>query len=285
MIAPTVIRCSSLSGYPDCGRRTAARVFRKLVEAMGFKLRETPQSIGASVGTGVHAGAALLLKEKMERGALPPLSAATDCAIQSIQESAKGGVLYDRETPALNIAEQQAVRMVHAYRETVAPKIEPIAVEERLEAQVTPTIILSGQSDTIAREPGAVRDLKTGKRRGNHKPQIGGYGLLERTHNRPVVKAVEDFLPRVSIKKPQPPGEEHRHDLAAAESAAMNVIHRMTEDLNTFMHGSDELRIRPGDPWAFPANPSSMLCSAKWCPAHGTQFCVEHQKQEETDSE
>jgi hypothetical protein len=36
----------------------------------------------------------------------------------------------------------------------------------------------------------------------------------------------------------------------------------------------------PGDPWAFAANPSSMLCSAKFCPAYGSDFCTEHMKKD-----
>lgn len=43
-----VIRASSLSGYADCPRRSAARMFRREIIAAGFDLRETPPGIGAA---------------------------------------------------------------------------------------------------------------------------------------------------------------------------------------------------------------------------------------------
>jgi hypothetical protein len=49
------------------------------------------------------------------------------------------------------------------------------------------------------------------------------------------------------------------------------------DHLTLFRQGDPGRYLLPGDPWAFPANPGSKLCSAKWCPAWGTTFCREHQ--------
>lgn len=280
--APTIIRSSSLSGYSDCARRAAAKLFRREVEAAGYTLRELPSGVGAAVGTGVHGGAAVILKEKAATGELPPIDVATDAAITELRRAAEPGITFDRETPALNEAEQQVVRMVRLYRAQIAPDVQPLIVEERLEAQVTPDLILSGQSDVIAREPGRVRDLKTGKARGNHKPQLGSYSLLARSNGINVTEAVEDFIPRAPLKKPQPDAQIIHHDLAAAETAAINVLRHIEDDLNTFRYGNAEGEVLPGDAWAFVANPSSKLCSAKFCPAYQTSFCREHMTTEET---
>ncbi len=280
-----VIRASSLSSYHDCPRRSATRMFRKEIEGMGYELRQLGQSIGALIGTAVHAAAALTLKAKAETGQIGPTDAATDCAIGTLRENAHDGALYDRETPGLNDAEQQAVRMTKAYRSHIAPGIQPLIVEERLEAQVTPSLVLSGQSDVIAREPGRVHDLKTGKRRGNHKPQIGAYSLLARTPGAAttegisITDAVEDFVQRVPLKKPQPTPEIHTYEVATAETAALNVLRHIEADLVAFRQGDEARGLLPGDPWSFPANPSSMLCSPKWCAAFGTDFCREHMKE------
>lgn len=271
----TIIRSSSLSGYADCPRRGATKLFRKEIEAAGFALREIPNNIGAAVGTGVHAGAALILLEKAATGTLPPESTATDAAVEALREQAAQGITYDRETPALNEAEQQAVRMVGVYRVQIAPAVEPLKVEERMEAQVTPDIVLSGQSDVIAREPGRIRDLKGGKSVGNHGPQIGSYSLLARSNGIDITEGVVDWIPRVPIKKPQPNAQTFRYDIAAAETAAVNVLRHIEGDVATFRAGDQDRGLLPGDPWAFLANPSSKLCSAKWCPAHGTAFCCE----------
>jgi hypothetical protein len=276
-----IVRASSLSGYADCPRRAAARMLRREVEAFGFRLREPPRSIGAAVGTAVHAAAAVTLKEKAASGTMPPADDARDAAVQSLRETtAAEGVMFDRDTPAIDAAETQALRMADAWRDHIAPQIEPVAVEERLEAEVAPGLVLSGQSDVIAREAGRVRDLKTGARRGHHRPQLGAYSLLARTHGVDVRAAAEDFVARVAVAKPQPTPETHTHDVAGAEVAALAVLRRIDADIRTFRNGDPESGVMPGDPWAFLANPSSMLCSEKWCPAHGTEFCREHRIKE-----
>jgi hypothetical protein len=154
--------------------------------------------------------------------------------------------------------------------------IEPVIVEERLEAQVEPGLTLAGHPDVVAVEPDAVHDLKTGIRRpANPAPQIGGYSLLSRSHGMKIEHATIDYIKRVPISQPQPGSMSIEYEVAAAETAASNILRAIVRDLDTFLHGDDQRRIRPGDPWAFQANPSSILCSARWCPAHGTSFCRE----------
>lgn len=280
------IRASSLSGYPDCPRRAASKLFRPAILAAGFVLRDLASSIGASVGTAVHAGAAMALKHKALHGDLGSESDANDRVVETLREEAAPGVQYDRETPELNTAEQQALRMTRVYRQSVAPSIEPILVEERLEAELRPGLVLTGQSDVIAREPGKVRDLKTGKKMGKHAPQIGSYSLLARSAGIEINEASIDFVQRVSMKKPQPDAVSAAVRVAEAETAAVNILRTIDADFLTFRKGDERLGLLPGDPWAFLANPNSMLCSAKWCPAHSggpNGFCREHADiQEET---
>jgi hypothetical protein len=276
----TFVRASALSGYPDCPRRGAARLFKPEILAAGFTLNETPRGIGATIGTAVHAGAALTLKEKMGHGSLAPISTVTDCAIESYREGAAEGILFDRETPASNVAEKQIVGMVSAYQRVIAPQIEPIIVEERLEAETDFGLILTGQSDVLAREPGKLRDLKTGKKRGNHRAQLGAYSLLSKSNGLDVNLACEDFVQRTTASKPQPEPVTYPHDLASAETAAISVLRHIAGDIKVFREGDREHGVLPGDPWAFAANPSSMLCSAKFCPAYGSDFCTEHMKKD-----
>ncbi len=285
MNAPTyasvLVRSSSLSGYPDCPRRAATKLFQREIEAAGYTLRTLPSNVGAAVGTGVHAAAALILKEKAANGNLPPLNVATDAAVEELRHAVDQGITWDKETPVQNEAELQVARMVQVYRHQIAPQVEPLIVEERLEAQVSPAIVLTGQSDVIAREPGRVRDLKGGKVMGMHAPQVGSYSLLARSNAIDVTDAVVDWIPRVPLKKPQPDATTYRYDVSIAETAAVNVLRHIESDLTTFRHGDPERHLLPGDPWAFVANPSSKLCSAKWCGAHGTAFCREHAAVEE----
>src|SRR5271170_1977387 len=99
MTEPTIIRCSALSGYPDCNRRGAARLFWREITAAGFRLRKTPRGIGAAVGTAVHRAAEFALSEKAHTGELPQASSATDAARDSLVEQLQYGEIgYDQTT-------------------------------------------------------------------------------------------------------------------------------------------------------------------------------------------
>jgi len=185
------------------------------------------------------------------------------------------GVLLDEATPKKEDGEVQARRQLAAYRTFVAPEIVPLLIEQRLDATFSPGIIVSGQADVLAREPGRLRDLKSGQRRPYCKPQIGIYALLARTWGHDVSETIEDWVPRAPIRHSQPRPVSFVHDLAAAESAGVAMLRHIERDVRTFEDGDPEFSIVAGDPWAFPANPSSMLCGERFCPAHGTEFCRE----------
>lgn len=276
----TTIRASSLSGYADCPRRSAARIFADDVRAAGYDIRILNAGIGAAVGTAVHAAAAEVLRHKLETGGdLPSVSDTEEVAVEALRAEidGAGGVEYDqRVTPNLNDGQIQAARMARVFRASVAPDIDPLTVEERLEARVSRDTVVSGQSDILARTPIALHDLKTGAKLGYHGPQIGAYSLLQRSHGLTVTAASIDYIPRVAAKKPQPDAQSIIYDLAACETAAVAVLAHMESDIRTFREGDARLRIQPGDAWSFPANPSSKLCSARFCPAFMTNFCREH---------
>jgi hypothetical protein len=277
---PIVIRASALSSYPDCNRRGAARLFRRELEAAGFRLRRLPRSIGAVIGSAVHGAAELTLNEKARTGELPPASVATDIAAESLTEAlTQGEVAFDGPSgPTHNRDEagKQTLSMARAYHRVVAPQVRPILVEHRLEAEVAEGLVLSGQPDVIAFEPHSLRDLKTGARSaGSHAPQIGAYSLLSRAHGLDIEIASVDFIRRVGAGKPQPDPVSNPVRVAEAETAATNILRHIEGDLRTFREGDPARRILPGDPWSFQANPASILCSPKWCPAFGTEFCHE----------
>jgi hypothetical protein len=271
-----VIRASYLSSYVDCPRRTAARIFAQDITAAGFNLRQVVQGIGAAIGTAVHKGAATILREKANLGRMPPPTLGFDAARDELRLLASEGIVYDDISHKLPEAETATLRMVASYRDELAPWIDPILVEERLEAKAGAGLMLSGQSDVIAREPGTVRDLKSGKGLGYHKPQLGGYSLLARARGLDIQRAVIDFVQRVSHRQEQPPPVSIEYDVDKAESVALNILRVMDNDIRTFRDGSVRREIAPGDPAAFMANPNSRLCSANWCAAWGTRFCVEH---------
>lgn len=282
---PDIIRVSSLTTYPECSRRSAAQMFRREIVAAGYKLRTLPRGIGAAAGTSVHKAAEVTLAEKAKGGSLPPLSVATDCAVETLKEEIKEGLEFDGIRGAsrnAGEAEHQVISMSSAYHRVVAPTIEPILIEERLEAEVAPGLILSGKPDLVAREPSGIHDLKSGAR-GNrsHNPQIGGYSLLVRSNAiADVETASVDFVQRVRPDKTQPDPVSHPVRIADAETAAANIVRHIAEDLRVFREGDDDRHLLPGDPWAFLANPNSVLCGERYCSAWGTDFCREWKPKE-----
>jgi len=162
----------------------------------------------------------------------------------------------------------------------LGPRLDPIMVEERLEAEIAPGLVLSGQPDIVAREPNAIRDLKTSARGiGNHNGQIGGYSLLARSHGFQIDEGIIDGIIRVPLSKPQPDPVSVRIAVARAEQTATTTIHSIAESLRVFREGDERRKLLPGDPAAFMANPMSTLCNPKYCPAHScgpNGFCREY---------
>ncbi len=262
-----LIRCSSLPAYDDCARRTAARLFHAEVIDAGFTLNKTAQNVGAAVGTATHAAVAYLLLEKMHTGNVSVNSSTIDCGNEALINATKHGVMWDDVTPTLSTGIKQVDRHVRTYANTIAREITPVAVEQELTLTTREGNTLSGHLDQSVN---GVRDLKTGKFRGGNIKQYGGYSLLLRGNGNESNSVVEDYIRRVSLQDNQPAPVSTAYDVNVAEQAAARLIQRIERDYAEF-------RVE-GDVQAFPANPTSMLCGPKFCPAWGTDFCREHKR-------
>lgn len=277
--AVKVIRPSSLPNFRDCARRAVAGLFRPLIVEAGYELKRVTISVGAHVGTAVHAGAAWSLEQKIASGTEDQgnEAEAIDTAQAAFHERAElEGCSTDDTTPTTSTAMEQIKRMVKVYRRTLGREIKPVAVENRLEADVGDGFIVSGQFDAVAREPGRLRDLKTGvKMPSGVGAQLGVYSMLRRTHGIDDIEELAvDYLPRVAIGKEQPPPTTVPLPLGISEQEAIETVGDLKTSWAEF-----ERRLKEGDrppEMAFRANPSSNLCSAKWCPAHSTRFCRSH---------
>ncbi|OFX12419.1 MAG: hypothetical protein A2516_10030 [Alphaproteobacteria bacterium RIFOXYD12_FULL_60_8] len=268
-VHPLVVRASSLTGYPDCPRRWAARHLAPEVKAQGYDLHHCPTSVGAVVGTATHAGATTLLTAKMRFGVATKgdQSEAVDRGETALHEEvAQTDCLWDATTASYPVAQSQVARQIRVYADKALPALNPIAVEERLDAAFSPEITLSGQVDLA--EDSVVDDLKTGTtQRANHA-QYGAYALLRRSHGFVIEHIKETFVQRVSLKKTQPDPVLTTHPVATCEQAALAVLKAIERDVLAF-RGSK-------DPWAFLPNPGSTLCSPTYCPAHGAAWCLAH---------
>lgn len=265
-----IIRPSSLPQWPDCGARTVARVYPKLIESAGFELRQVPPSVGASVGTGTHAAMLHAMTCRM-KGSEATRTELEGAAAAAFREDIKDGVVWDDTTRTEGAAIKQATRQAVAILQTVARDLQPVAVEEELDADIGDDFMLRGHIDLRTVEPG-IWDWKTGKVMRANMAQYGGYSMVVRANFGAVTKLIREvFVRRVGETKPQPdPEVESYDDVPLAERVAWESIEAMKDSLQRFME--------TGNPWSFVRNPNSLMCAADYCPAHGTAFCKVHKR-------
>ena len=264
MTAETVIRASSLPNYPDCPLRWAAQTMRAEIEDMGWELRHLPRGIGAAHGTACHAAAAHVLEAKIATGEPADADEGAEVGIENLRTTlAETDIAWDDTTPEQNTAQQQLVRQTRAYHSAVAPTIKPVAVEKRFTAEIEPGFILSGTLDVS--EEYDLHDLKGGKNKRAHGAQYGAYALLRRSHGENANNLIEDYVRRGTLRRPQPEPERVVYDGPRSERMAAQTVRRIVADVKRFRETQD--------PWSFLPNPNSYLCGAKWCSAHGTDFC------------
>lgn len=273
MADPIVIRPSATTGWLDCSRRAATALFWRDIKAAGFTLRQLDRNVGAAVGTGVHKSAWFTLDAKLRTGEIGSDKDATEIGVETFRAEIADGVMWDDVTGNIDTASKQIDRMARSYRYQIAPNVVPLSIEERLEAKFG-DVVISGQKDVLCREPADLRDTKTGKRKASHAAQLGCYSLIERSHGHTVAGLKEDFIPRSSLKRPQPDPETLNYDPGTCEHLAMEVIEDIQAAVHEFRSRIEHANKPPEN--AFRPNPNSVFCSDKWCPAHGTAFCRAH---------
>ena len=269
----TVIRASMLPGYADCARRAAAKQWLREIENAGYELRELRPSVGAAVGTAVHAAAARMLQTKIDTGELGGGKDGIEIAIEAFRKETEPGAEWDDTTPNRSTAETQIERLTLAYRLGVARHLNPAAVEQAWEVPAGDGFVLTGHCDVITVD-GVVRDLKTGALSRPYQAQLGAYSLLARSQDPPidVTGVAVDFIRRTPKTKPQEPPVTETYEQEVSERAAWSVIERIRQDMAGFRR-----RLADGDEppeEAFLANPMSMMCRPQFCPAHGTAWCA-----------
>ncbi|MEO5368511.1 MAG: PD-(D/E)XK nuclease family protein [Magnetococcus sp. DMHC-1] len=253
------IRASMLPGYADCARRASASQWRKMVNDAGFRLRRTLPTVGATVGTAVHKGAAILLKSA---GTLKVDDALSE-VVTAFREEIREGVTWDDTTPETRTAEQQIIRMLRVYAHAMATE-QVTRIESEFEGDLGNGRILSGHPDLVT-VTNTIRDIKTGKVSRPHHAQLGAYAILVENQEIPVAGLAVDFLKRVPLNKPQPEIVSKSYAVRSSMRIAWALINQIIRDMDLF--------IKTGDSACFTANPMSMMCNEKFCPAFGTKWC------------
>ena len=265
------IRASSLTDYYDCSRRAATKIFRDQIGAAGYQLATLRKMIGAAIGTGAHAAMEYTLREKMKSGGLGFNDEAEARAIDALQEAVNEGVTYDfKVAQTLKGAQEQVLRKVKEIRTAIAPQLRPLDVEIQLRAEYR-GIEVTGTLDIREKEGPA--DLKSGKFKRQNGPQYGLYGMLADTHYEKSTRIREIYLATAPLDKPQPKAEFADYNVEDSARFARSMLDNIIDDHAKFENTG-------GDRFSFRANPASLLCGPKYCPAYGTTFCKEHLNKE-----
>ena len=265
----TYLRASSLPAWTDCPRRAAATLLHDELLASGYKLREyTRASIGPAVGTAVDAGANEYLRAKLDGCEVTP-SQALEIAIAAFRKEIANGCDFDATTPNPNDGEKQIARMLEVFRRDVLPDIKPQSVQLELTGNIGDGWVLGGHWDSRDTQR-LLHDLKTGTDTWPVTPQKGAYILLGAANGLPIDAAVINYIERVPLKKQQPAASKIYYEADLLRRHALAVIRRVKRDVMAFR--------TTGDPETLPANPFSMFCSNRNCPAHdvrgdGKPFC------------
>lgn len=263
------IRCSSLDTVIDCARRWAAVHRRQLLSAAGFTLTYRPPSIGATVGSGSHAGIAVLWHGRMNGGDWSPIDDAAQAATETIRRRLEDeGAQFDDTTPDRNDAEHAARKIITVYRRDADSRRRPLMIERALAARIKPGWWLTGHLDLYTQAARRhLEDYKTGVRIPSPLAQTGGYdGQLEAAGQAPDTTGMT-FIRRTRRSTAQPPPMSVLFDRGVIRRQARTAINEII--------GSVERFNVSGDPAEFRANPASMLCHPNWCPAWKTKFCPE----------
>ena len=171
------------------------------------------------------------------------------------------GIFYDTASPSANICEKQVENLSLAFYHDALPDIDPLELETSLSLDLNEEFSLSGHPDIISR-PG-IDDLKFGGVKRRYQAQVGAYAYLAMKSGRTKPGELRIIhIPRTPIAKPQGLTEITRYDVSDCIHEASDVVRTIANQLKHFLSTCD--------PSCFPANPASILCSNKYCPA----FCV-----------
>lgn len=256
------LRPSSLSGFWDCQRRFAARQFPEKFRALGYVVGGDKKNAGSSLGTSMHVTFNAILKANSEGKSLTEAEASEIAISDYEQAEAKQEIQYtsaikDKDkvikkmvmmTPSLiNISKEIDVDQVDVFAERKFPYHDI-------------TLTFKGTADVVTKDD-LIVDLKTGisKPKTSWLQYCGYYFLFKPKRD---IKGLKEFF--VSSTKP----ENNQTKVYGSRDA----MPHFTKAFNAILDKTN-LFYDKKDVDVFEINPSSMLCSRKYCTIYGTDAC------------
>lgn len=223
-----------------------------------------PPGVAMLQGTGVHAGAEVNFRQKVDTHSDLPFRDIVDAAVDGFDRSLLGGYVIDPEGPAPDEARDQVATLAMLYADEVAPEYQPVHVEQAVKIELPGAYDMLGVID-LADDHGRVVDIKTtGKAKSQNEcdtsAQLTFYAAAHRVLTGELASEVRlEVL--VKTKRPKrvmlasTRGQEHFVSLA-------NKINAVSAGIQAGVF--------------LPAEPGSWMCSPKFCGYYHTCPFVAH---------
>lgn len=274
MVEYLTMRASSLPALFDCVRRYSARAHRKDIEKMGIVLNPGRQSAAAEIGNALHRLVANLLRAKLAFGEVSArdVDEALDAVYPSFLEAAnKQEMLFNKTTRNFDDARKQ-LRAMGEKMLGVIDLVNPQHIETAYTWDVSPLgkqaipVKLTGHVDVIDSR-GEIHDHKTGAQFPSSHAQLGAYSILAKFHDIDISNARINYVKTPPLSKlADMELKSMRLDLHECEQSAWVAIREYQRYYERWLESGR-------DPWSFPANPMSMMCTENYCSAYGTPYC------------
>jgi hypothetical protein len=248
---------SALTTLQQCGEKFRRRYIER---------EYGPPSPRMLRGTVVHRTASRALLRKLTDRTLPTVEEAKDAAAGEFERAWTSGVVLSDEEQAQGAATVRgeakdfAVDLSGFHVGTVAPVIEPVAIERKITVKPKDSDIeILGTVDLIDRRPDgeAIRDLKTSEKSpyataAETSQQLSLYGLIRLAETGALpVRYTLDYL----VRTPKKAEKKHVPLETTRDMADMRaLVHRINTAVEAVKRGS-----------FVPANPDSWWCSRAYC--------------------
>jgi len=220
-----------------------------------------PPGIALAVGISVDKSVTANMQSKLATGALMPAEMVAGIARDSFEGVWQGGMIFT-EDEAINLKKTKgdgidtAVALAGLHADDLAPKIMPVAVQEKFVIHLDGyPYDLSGTKDI--RESNSIRDTKTTNKTpdqdGARTLQMATYALAESVERALPEKVIVDYL--VKNKVPKIEVRECVPDMQMIDSA-MRRIERAVKIIEAVKEGKSAFTPASNDDWK---------CSQKWC--------------------
>ena len=246
---------SSFGMFSRCGEQWRRRYIEGEV---------IPPGIAAHVGTGVHRAAEACHKHKLETGETMRVSDMADAAATAYDKALRNGVFFapdevDGAQKAMAQGKDNAVKLASLYGEQLAPKIDPMLVEERMMLNLPGVDLPIMAIVDLYTQDRALRDLKTA---GKSWTQSQADTSAQMTLYREAIKESTGDYPAslgfdVLVNKKTPEVQQ----LATV---------RTGDDTELLARGFRTMLKAVNAGVFLPAEPGAWVCSPKWCGYFGS---------------